>query len=476
LSMRRGQGYDRVCLDATLAGSDEFTSNGASIDPPSSTRSGERAISQESTSNCGDFESSLRSNVALLIRECALLRDNIQSKLVPSVPQHVTTPAASSPGSSAESGGGSDSSRGSSSSSSSNNYSNNRSNSGSSSYSSSSRSSSSSSSSSGSGGKSSSENTVLQLLSKAKALHEEIASLEAGLARALQELPGFSTSRPQKHSTLSSPASPGLSRAGGLGEKRSPPSSASTSPSSPQDQKHTRGSAHRASAEEPMPPPSREEIASILSQMQFPAAQWGGAQGGDLLRLPSPIVAPVAFCRTAKDDVAVAMASSSLSTKGPRPPQPAITTAANDPATRLLDGNWRPLPQPPHSAGQLSAEAELLGAPQVARFAGGSTSLGQPAHEPGHLGSAEEQHMVDIEWQFRQQVAAQQLRQAQQALQVEMHQQQQLQSQLIPPGSAPMPLYPAPQPVHAQGQMHNFWQPSLSRADSAESVRTFFFF
>ena len=89
--------------------------------------------------------------------------------------------------------------------------------------------------------------------------------------------------------------------------------------------------------------------------------------------------------------------------------------------------------------------------------------------------------MVDIEWQFRQQVAAQQLLQAQQALQVQMQQQQlqQLQSHLLPPGPAPMPLYPAPQPVHAQGQMQNFGQPSLGLplgADSAESVRTFFLF
>ena len=244
----------------------------------------------------------------------------------------------------------------------------------------------------------------------------------------------------------------------------------------PPDQKHTRGSAHCVSSEEPMPPPSLVEIASILSQMQFPAMQRGGAQGGDL-RSPSSIDAPaVASHRTAKDDIVVATASSSLSTEGPKLPQPAITTAANDPATRFLEGNWRPLPQPPHSAGQLAAEAALLGGPQVARFAGGSTSLGQPAHEPGHLGSAQEQHMVDIEWQFRQQVAAQQLRQA---LQVQMQQQQQSQSQLIPPGPAPMPLYPAPQSVHAQGQMHNFWQPSLGLplgAASAESVRTFYLF
>jgi hypothetical protein len=249
---------------------------------------------------------------------------------------------------------------------------------------------------------------------------------------------------------------------------------------SPPDQKQTRGSTHCASAEEPMPPPSRGEIASILSQMQFPPAQWGGVQGGDLLRSPLPIIAPDAFRRTAKDDVVVATASSSLSTEGPRSPQPAITTAANDSATRFLDGNWRPLPQPPHSAGQLAAEAALLGGPQVARLAGGSTSLGQPAHEPGHLGSAEEKHMVDIEWQFRQQVAAQQLLQAQQALQLQMQQQQlqQLQSHLLPPGPAPMPLYPAPQPVHAQGQMQNFWQPPLGLplgAGSAESVRTFSF-
>jgi hypothetical protein len=88
----------------------------------------------------------------------------------------------------------------------------------------------------------------------------------------------------------------------------------------PPDQKHTRGSAHCTFSEEPKPPPSRGEIASILSQMQFPATQWGGAQGGDL-RSPSSIDAPaVAFRHTAKDEIVVATASSSLSTEGPRPP------------------------------------------------------------------------------------------------------------------------------------------------------------
>jgi len=190
-----------------------------------------------------------------------------------------------------------------------------------------------------------SETHIVHSPTNMHSLNEGNNSLDmAGRARALQE-PLKPSLSPSQRST--SPSVRKLTSTTGLGKKRRPPSSSRSSPS-PLGPKCIRSDARSSvDAAPPLrpPEPSREEVASILSQMQFPstAGQCDKTQGTSFAMSFPPIVAPYDSSRAAEEGSAVTTgatpSSSSMTMAGlPRPLPSANSTASGDPSVRFSDG------------------------------------------------------------------------------------------------------------------------------------------
>jgi len=194
-----------------------------------------------------------------------------------------------------------------------------------------------------------SESAIVHSPINIHSLNEGKNSLDmAGRAWALQE-PLKPPSSPSQQSTSSSvQKSPETTSTTGLGKKRPPPSPSRSSPA-PLDPKCTRSDAHDSADGAPPlrpPEPSREEVASILSQMQFPptAAQSDQNQSTNFTMSFPPIVLPYNSSRAAEEGSNVTSGAASLPSMTmaglPRPQPSANSITSGNPSSHFNDGKY----------------------------------------------------------------------------------------------------------------------------------------